>query len=332
MQEMHVHGFDLNLLATLEVLVDEGNVTRAAERLGLSQSALSHRLARLREVFGDPLLVAGRNGMVATVRANELLVSIRRGLHEFESALRLDPHFDPASSTRRFVVASSDFGEFVVLPAVLERLREQAPQIELVMVGPTGDLAEQLERGTVDLAIGLTLAQSAGLRQRRVLGGEFAVTVRAGHPRVAGTLDLATYLALPHLLISPSGRGPGIVDTVLATRGLTRRVVARVRNFTAAPFVIARSDMVLTGPRRLLEYAATFAPLQVFDPPLELPVVDATMIWHERWQQDSGHTWLRELAATIMAEIDAQAERARAANKPTRARSRAGSKRGRARA
>lgn len=307
MQNMHalVQGVDLNLLATLGVLVSEGNVTRAAVKLGLSQSAMSHRLARLRELFDDPLLVATGDGMVPTARALQLAEPLARGLLEFEAALRSEAEFDPLTSTRQFTAACVDFGDFLVLPALLAQIRERAPNIVLSLVRTPPGLADLLERGVIDVAItgGGPHLTGAGLLQRSVINGSFASAVRADHPGVGERLDLTTFLRLPHLLISPSGEGPGIVDGALARLGKQRHVAARVASFAAAPFVAARSDLVLTAPLAVLEEAAQLVPLRIFEPPLSLPRDDALMVWHERWQQDPGHRWLREINVEVMAKL-----------------------------
>ena len=307
MQDMHPGSppeVDLNLLASLAVLVRHCSVTRAAKELGLSQSAMSHRLARLRELFGDPLLVTGAEGMVPTARALQLALPISSGLREFETALRSQPDFDPATSSRRFVVASSDFGDFVVLPPCLARLRAEAPGTSTTLRRPSPDLPQLLERGVVDVAVlGGRAPEVAGLRQRRALVGAFACAVRADHPQVGEALDLETFVALPHLLISPTGEGQGLVDLALAELGRQRRVVARVASFVAAPFVAARSDLVLTAPVGILEAAALYAPLRLFVPPVKLPSDGATMLWHERWQRDAAHRWLREMMSEVMTEL-----------------------------
>lgn len=295
--------FDLNLLASLAVLVREGNVTRAARALGISQPAMSHRLARLRERFDDPLLLPSGAGMQPTARALQLVEPVARGLLEFDAALRSEARFDPRTSTRRFTIACADFGDFVVLPRALSRLHAEAPEIEVRMSRPGPELERELERGLIDVAVlGNPCLPAANFRQRRVLDGRFATTVRADHPAVGPRMDLDTFVALPHLAIAPSSESDfgGAIDDALARVGQTRRVAVRVPSYSTATLLASRSDLVLTAPVGVILEATRFVSLRVFDPPLPIPPSDVRMVWHERWQREPGHAWLRATLAEVM--------------------------------
>ncbi len=290
-------GLDLNLLLAFDALMDTCNVTRAAERLGITQSAMSHKLRRLRDTFDDPLLVGGRQGMYPTPRAERLAEPVRRALRELRVALRAAEPFDAATARRTFVVASSDYAEFEILPRVLERLSADAPGVDVHMVVTWADLPARLESGAVDLSVGPELPPVAGLKCTTVGREDFVCLVRADHPGVGETLDLDTYLRLPHLLVSPGGEIGGVVDEALAAMGQQRRITMRTPHFLGGPFIAARSDLVMTAPAALARRAAELLPLRLFVPPLSLPTTRVVMTWHERFDNDSAHAFLRDLAA-----------------------------------
>jgi DNA-binding transcriptional LysR family regulator len=223
MQELHDGALDLNLLMALDALLLERNVTRAAARVGLTQSAMSHKLRRLRELFDDDLLVGGRQGMVPTERALALAGPVRRGLLELHSAIRITAPFDSATARRDFTIVSSDYADCVILPRVLEHLSRHAPGIGLRMRPPMGALQQALEDGSADIVMGRPV-EGSGLKQRLVFEETFVVIVRAGHPALAddgASLPIERYVELGHVMVSANDE-PGIVDLELAKRGLSR--------------------------------------------------------------------------------------------------------------
>ncbi|SEN11155.1 DNA-binding transcriptional regulator, LysR family [Stigmatella aurantiaca] len=286
---------NLNLLVALDALLTEASVTKAAARLGLTQSALSHALRQLREVFGDALLIRGRGGMVLTPRAQQLAVPIRRGLLELQRALHDEPLFEPSTAVHRFTLATSDYFASIILPPLLALLRTEAPKVDLD-VRPVDErrTPELLESGAVDLVIQAFPTPAPALRQQKLFEEGFSCIVRQDHPEVNRRLELAQYLRLPHVLISPRGEGEGIVDQVLAKQGLSRRIALRLPFFLTAPLVITRSDLVLTAPRRMVEGFAQAWRLQVLKPPLPLPTFNTVQLWHERYEDDPAHRWLRD--------------------------------------
>jgi DNA-binding transcriptional LysR family regulator len=292
---------DLNLLVVLDAILTEGNVTRAAERVGMTQPAMSQALARLRRLFDDPLFVRTPRGMIATARASELAAPVRRALGEIDRALASSPSFDPRTARRAFTLATLDHGELVILLPLLQRLAAEAPGIDL-RVRPLrfADLEEELESGAVDLAIGvLAPGDEPSLNGQKLFREHFVCMVRADHPEVGATLSLAEYVALDHALVSPRGRPGSLVDAELAKRGLERRVALVVPHFAVAPMIVARSDLVLTVPERIAHAFAAMLPLRTVPPPLELPGFDVVQLWHERRQQDRPHTWLRGLVLSV---------------------------------
>lgn len=286
----------LHHLRALDVLLSTGHVTRAAERLGLSQSALSHTLAELRRVLDDPLLVRGPGGMVLTPRAEALGPPLRRALADLERALGGEARFDPGTARRRFVLSMGDSFAVLLLPTLVRLVGEQAPGVDLlVRPPPEGRATLGIEHHDADLALDVRPPDLPGLRTRALFEDGFSCLVRADHPAVGEILDLATWLSLPHALVSPVGEGPGIVDQVLAARGLERRVALRVPFFMAAPLAVASSDLVLTLPTRIAHRLASQAPLRILPPPLPLPTYTSSLVWPARLHEDPAHRWLRAL-------------------------------------
>lgn len=318
MRETNERGLDLNLLLTLEVLLQADSVTGAAARLGLSQPAMSHRLRRLRAQFGDPLVVPGRGGLTPTPRAQQLAGRLRAALDELGALVQQPDSFDPTTARRTFHVCSNDLGELCVIPLVLARLSRIGPQLSLIMHAPGPRVFEALERGDLDLVFGGALPEVAGIVQRKVAEDDWQCLARIGHPQLHEPLTLQRWADLSHVLVGPDGAGPGVVDEALATRGLTRRIAYRTPYFVGAPQIIARSDLILTIPGSLARNMMHQLPLQMFAPPIPLPRGRIYMVFHERMKADAGHQWLRELSATCTREgIEAPAVAPERVGRPT---------------
>jgi DNA-binding transcriptional LysR family regulator len=313
-------GVDLNLIVAFDALARERNVTRAALRMGVTQSAMSHALRRLRELFADPLLVRGRGGMTLTPRAESLVVPLRTGLVTIGRALTEPSGFEPRSARRVFCLATPDLFDVLAIPPLLASIRDEAPGIDIVVV-PVNErgLAEQLETGEVDVAImaliegsrtpGPTMS-APGILRRALLHDRFTCLVRAGHPvfktknerRGAGTsssMSLKTYAGLSHALVSPTGAGPSFVDHLLEEQGLARRIALRVPHFYSALAIVARSDLILTAPAILARLVPHGLAVVTLPPPLRLPQHSINLVWHERFSKEPGHTWLRGKVAQI---------------------------------
>lgn len=290
-------GLDLNLLVVLRALLVECHVTRAAKTLGLSQSATSHALARLRELYGDPLLVRSGRGLTPTPRAVELLPQLERGLGELERGLRGPAPFDPRTTRASFRLGADDYAQAVTLGPLLSLVRAEAPGVDLKVVGHPGSV-EQLEAGTLDLALLPRSDLPASLSRRKIYGDGFLCMLRAGHPALrGGRLSLERYLELGHLLVAPGGTPGSVVDTELARRGLSRRIVLQVSNFLMAPLVVSETDLVNTGPERLLRRLQARFPIALVPPPVRLPRFDFQLVWHARRDHDSAHRWMRDAFA-----------------------------------
>lgn len=306
-------GVDLNLLVSLDALLSERHVTRAARRLGVTQSAMSHTLRRLRDLFEDPLLVRAPGGMVPTPRAEALSLTVRTGLATLGVALFEPATFDAATSTRRFRLATPDLFDAVALAPLLQQLGQTAPGVDLTAVSISrGGVWEGLASGELDVAVMPKLDGPnstaplwtedcpEGLQTRTLFRDEFVVFLRQGHPALGADqgIDLERYAAARHLMVSPTGEGHGLVDDLLATAGLSRRVALRIPHFTSAPAIVATSDLVLTGPQALGALMA-YLPCVSVPPPMAIPGHRVVMFWHERMTQDPGHRWLREALAGL---------------------------------
>lgn len=293
---------DLNLLVVFDVLARTRSVTRAAEHLGVTQSAVSHTLRRLRDLVGDPLLVRSGHGLALTPRAEQLEAPLRAALVAVGRAL-VPERFDPGSTRRTFRLAAPDLFDLLVLPSLVARVAAEAPRADLAMVPAPAPFERRLEAGDLDLAIVpvgvLAEGHSPSLVQRTILGGAYQCYLRRDHPALdEGPLDLDRYAALPHLLVSPTGAGSGLIDRMLAELGRERRIALRVPSFAVAPRVVAATDLVLTAPDRL-EAVLGGSNVVAVPAPLAIPDHGVAMLWHPRVSSDPGHRWFRDLVADV---------------------------------
>ncbi|MDF2694849.1 MAG: Transcriptional regulator [Labilithrix sp.] len=306
---MHVGDLDLNLLVALRALIAERHVTRAAARVRLTQPAMSHALARLRTVLGDPILVRTRSGMMLTPRAEELAEPLERLLGDVGKLLAPPARFDPASSTRTFRVVTSDYVELVLMPAVLAQVWREAPNITIQLRSTESVGIEALEQDGTDLVIapvGMAGRAQGGVLVQRLLTERFVCVVREDHPSVGKRLSLEQLLSLPHALITPRGStAGGIVDTALAKLGKRRRIAVEIPHFLVAPFLVEKTDVVLTLAERVARALAPSVRLRSLAPPreLELPGFEVSMLWHERKRVDPAHAWFRSVIASVAKTI-----------------------------
>jgi DNA-binding transcriptional LysR family regulator len=284
---------DLNLLVTLEALLTERSVTRAAKRLHLSQPSVSVQLRKLRELFSDELLSTAPGGMVPTVRGQALLQPLRDVLSGTEQLLNVRAPFNPGSAEITWHIAAADYAEYVVLLPLLAGLRKVAPGVR-VAIREAGHarVIRQMESGAIDLGF-VTLDDAPDRMHSHVLFEEHYVLVsRKGHPALKRKPTLAQFCELDFVLVSPDGGGfRGITDTMLESRGRKRRVVTSVPHFLFVPELLKRTNLVALLPRRLVKDRKEG--LQVLEPPLAIPSYQMAMIWHERSHRDPAHQWLR---------------------------------------
>ncbi|QGZ42786.1 transcriptional regulator, LysR family [Pseudoduganella flava] len=293
---------DLNLLVTLDVLLEEHNVTRAAARLHLSQPSISVQLARLRDMLKDPLLLPGPRGMRPTARAEELRAPLRQALESLEQAVAPSAPFDPAAASQTWCVAASDYGESTVVLPALAGLRAAAPGTRLAVVEMhPARIARQAEQGDIDLAFHTVAGSPPGLRRRTLFAERYVLVGRAGHPRLKRRPTLAQFCALDFAIVSPDGGGfEGVTDAALAQVGAQRRVVLSVPHFLFVASAVAQTDLVAMLPQRLARQLQGSQDLRVVEAPVDVPGYEMAMLWHERLHRDPAHRWLREHVAAAV--------------------------------
>lgn len=286
---------DLGLLVTLDALLQEGSVTGAARRVGLSTPAMSHALARVRERLGDPILVRSGRGMVLTPRAEALKPRVRSVVEEARRTLEPERPFVARELSRTFVVLVTDY-VLTVLGLVVDRiLREEAPGVCVRFVPNTPDDAALLRDGGSDLAVGIYGDLPPEMRARQLLTDRFVCAVRRDHPAVGKRLSLDQLIRLAHIQVAPRGRPGGYIDDVLREKGLQRTVARAVPYFVTALQLTAQTDYVLTISERIAEKLAPTFGLKILEPPIELRPYALGLVWHPRFDGDEGHRFLREV-------------------------------------
>jgi DNA-binding transcriptional LysR family regulator len=284
---------DANLLISLEALLAERNVTKAADRLGISQPALSAQLKRLRDLFGDPLLLPAQRGMIPTKVALALEEPLHRALEGVREVVAAGAPFDPASATESFSVAGSDYIHAVWTAPFAQWMTQTAPQCRIACHAvDRSQVTAQLERGEIDVAFLTPEAAPDNLRSRKLLEERYVVIGRADHPKLKRQMDLGTFCALDHVLVSPRGGAfEGATDIALAALGTKRRVALSVASFLLVPEIVRQSDMIALVPQRLV---AGRKGLFVSEPPLDVPGFTILMLWHDRTTNDPAQRWLRQ--------------------------------------
>lgn len=292
---MDIRNVDLNLLVALDALLAERSVSRAALRLHLSQPATSALLARLRELFGDPLLLRSARGMLPTARALELLGPVKQVLDEIDAIVRPRSAFDPARAQHTFTLSASDYVEYALLPTLVDYLERKAPGVRLA-VRPLDleTVAKQMENGEVDLCITGLQNAPAGLHQRPLYAERMVCVVRRRHAGVGVRLTLEKFCSLEHIQVSVRGSGfSARIDDALAKLGRKRHARLAVPHFLLVPEIVARSDMISTLPERLARGYAN--KLRILELPLDIESFTVGQIWHERNQREPAQLWLRDV-------------------------------------
>ncbi|GAB1840227.1 LysR family transcriptional regulator [Achromobacter xylosoxidans] len=291
---------DLNLLLTLDVLLTECNVARAARRLHLSPSAMSRALARLRDTTGDPLLVRAGRGLVPTPRAQELREQVSRLVQEAQGVLRPAELLDPSRLSRHFTLRTSDgFVEYFG-PALIALAQREAPGVRLRFVQKPDKDSAPLRDGSVDLETGVIgAASSPEIRTRALFRDRFIGVVRTGHPLARGKVTAARYAAGQHVLVSRRGLDKGPIDEGLRALGLAREIAVIVAGFSDALSLARGSDLIASVPER--HTGNLRAGMHSFALPVEVPALTVSMLWHPRMDADPAHRWLRECVRQVCA-------------------------------
>lgn len=292
---MNIEAFDLNLLRVFDAVYREQNMSRAAAALGLSQPGISQALNRLRKVTGDPLFIRQPHGVVPTAYSDALAGPIRHALEGLHNALNIQTSQDIRHTERKLRVSMSDYSESLILAPLTRILMENAPGLHLRVMPVDGiDLAEALQQGELDLALGALPVLNEHYRHQILFTEEFVCIARRGHPAIHDQLSLETYAQARHVgLAARSVQGSKIQQACLAS-GFERQTAVVVPNFLTIPFIVAATDCLGTIPRRLLRLIPAHLGLQVLAPPLPIPPANIRQYWSERQHHDVVHRWLRE--------------------------------------
>lgn len=293
---------DLNLLVAFDALLTERSVTRAARRVGLGQSAMSHNLARLRTLFGDELLTRSSDGMRPTPRAVALADPVRLTLAQIQSAVLQREAFDPETAHRIFRVGLADSIEVAVIPALIERLQTTAPGIQLRLRSTYRmNILEELDSGNLDLGVGVFNQGQTHHKRRHLYTDSFLCLYSREQLQLTPPISLQDYLRWPHVLTS-LGDARGAVDDALAKQKLTRSIVVTTPGFMAVPFVVRRAQVITTMPSRLARYFSEAFGLVTSPVPIDLPSFTISLLWHASFDQDPAHHWLRQTIESVVSE------------------------------
>jgi DNA-binding transcriptional LysR family regulator len=291
---MELSDIDLNQLVLFQHLMVERRVSKVAEKLGLTQPAVSNTLAKLRRQFGDDLFVRTPTGMMPTPFAEQLAEPVGYALGMIHSGLNQQSRFEPASVKRSMTIGMTDIGEIVFLPELVDRLRREAPGVSLCTVRTTAtNLREDMEAGKVDLAIGPLPQLKAGFFQRRLFRQRYVCLFRKGHALDRKRLSLADFKAAEHLIIVSAGTGHGKVDDLIRRAGVDRTARLTIPHFVSVGHLLSRTDMVATVTERLAESLVEPFDLTYRPHPIDLPEIAINVFWHAKVHRSPAHQWLR---------------------------------------
>jgi DNA-binding transcriptional LysR family regulator len=298
-------NLDLNLLRVFDAVARERHVTRAAERLHLSQPAVSNALARLRQALGDELFLRRPGGVEPTALALALAAPVADALDRIAEAISVQAPFDAANTHRVFTVAFSEYAEAVLAPPLLARMAQDAPHALLaIRHADRTNWEALLEADGASMALGVLPEPPAIYTRLRLLPEAFCTLMRPGHPLAEGNLTLERFTGVPHLLHSPNGSRDGAMDVALAATGQSRRLGAVVAHLSAVPEILKRTDMIISLSARLAAHLAAAHGLVMREPPITLRHTRLSLVFHRRFEADSGHAWLRRLVLAVAREVE----------------------------
>jgi len=291
---MNIAKVDLNLLVAFNAMLEHRNVTRAGEAIGLSQPAMSSAVRRLRLLFEDPLFVRAGLEMKPTPRALQLNMAIRQVIQTVQSEILQPARFDSRSSTRTFTMLMPDIGEANFLPRILAMMATEAPHLNLrTLAMQRHAAAEGLESGAADLAMGyFPDLKKAGFFQQQLMRSPHVSLVRKNHPEIGERMSMEQFIAASHVVVKPQGR-EHVFEKHLQQQGINRRVVLEISNFLSLLPIIESSDLIATVPQDLADFCVQHGQVRAICTPVNAPVIDVQLHWHQRQQKDPGHAWLR---------------------------------------
>ncbi|SDB59645.1 LysR family transcriptional regulator [Bauldia litoralis] len=299
---MNWAAVDLNLLRVFDAMILELNTTRAGDRVGLSQPAVSSALGRLRHIVGDALFVREGNRMVPTMRAEQLAEPIRTALRGIEDALGNVACFDPGTAKRIFRIVGSDYFSTLLMPGLARAVRESAPGLTIQMLDhPSSAVARLISEGAVEMAVDSGSVMPDWVSSQRLYRSVMVTLVRRGHPVIAEAglrpgdmIPPDLFCALPQVLMSMDGSLSGSVDQPLKEKGLSRRIAVTVPHFHAVALAVAEADLIGNLPEQFAARVAALLDLEIYQMPFAPPPIDVMLYWHSRHQSDAAHEWLRQ--------------------------------------
>ncbi len=296
-----IRTLDLNLLKTLDALLDERSVTKAATRLAITQPAVSSMLTRLRDSFEDPLFVRTQRGIIPTPRALALATPVKRLLEEINQLLQSEM-FNPVTATNTFTIAATDYALQAIIVPFMSLLRQRAPHVRLsVRAIEDGRIQTQLETGEIDIALMTPETTPADLHTRRLFDERYVCTFRQDHPVIQQPMTLEQFCAADHAIVSYLGGAfRGVTDVALEAMGLTRHVSLSISSFLVLTQILQASDLIAVVPEKLVRQQSD---LCVTEPPLTIPGFTKVAAWHERTHHDPAHQWLRSLLVEACSQL-----------------------------
>lgn len=300
---MNLEDIDLNLLVIFQHLFTERRVSTVAEKLALTQPAVSNALSRLRRMTGDELFLRTGRGMEPTPYASQLAEPIAYALATIRDTLERKLEFIPAESTRKFTIAMTDIGEIHFLPRLMSRLAAIAPGVTISTVRNTSStLSDEMEAGRVDLAIGLLPHLKAGYFQRRLFKQRYVCFFRAGHALDKRTMSLKDFENAQHVAVVAGGTGHTVVDETIERRGIRRRIMLTVPHFVALGHILASTDMIATVPERYARESTQPFGLKALPHPVPLPEFGVNLFWHAKFNKEPGNRWLRGVVLELFSD------------------------------
>ncbi len=301
MHIMHLAGLEITQIRLMAGLQQLRSVSAAAQSIGLSQSAASHALAKLRKQLGDPLFARTGNGFQPTPYGERVGIAARESLEVLEAGLASNRPFDPTTTTRRFSFFTSDIGQMVVLPKLSEILNKEAPYATVrVLPVPLDDPAAVLASGEVDCAVGIFDNLTSGFKRSLGLPERYVCIVRTGHPKFRRGMTLEAFLEVKQAVADSTGMAHTMIDRLLAEYHIRRKDAVRVPQFHVLPMIIANSELLAVVPSRLARAFSRIASIKIFSLPVSIPSFDINVYWHERYHHDAPNQWFRSILVKIL--------------------------------
>jgi len=300
---MNLREIDLNLLVIFNQLLMDRRVSTSADKLGLSQPAVSNALKRLRELLKDELFVRTSRGMEPTPYALHLVEPIGYALSTLQNALNQRDSFDPATNERTFTLGVTDIGEIYFMPTLMAMLSKEAPHIKISTLRPnSGHLSDDMAAGNVDIAIGLLPSLTTGFFQRRLFKQRYVCMFRQGHPQARNPISLSQYKYLPHVGVTSVNTGHSEVDEWMTRKGIERDIHLHVPHFVAVGHILQTSDLIATVPERFAQKCAGPFQLETSPLPFKLPDIAINLFWHAKYNREPANLWLRQQIVDLFGE------------------------------